>query len=76
MSCVNSNGLEEAGYCKKGASDVCCSASSEVEEVSNLHSAILKLEIMRLFHRYSINLMVCFPAARDHRSSRDENPDA
>lgn len=74
MSCDNFNGLEEAGFCKKGASDVCCSASSEVAQVSNLHSATYKL--MRLFHCYGINLTLCFPAARDRRSSRNENPDA
>lgn len=38
MSCNKVNGLGEGAICRKGDSGACCKASSEVAQVSNVHT--------------------------------------
>uniref|UniRef100_A0A3Q3IQV8 non-specific serine/threonine protein kinase n=1 Tax=Monopterus albus TaxID=43700 RepID=A0A3Q3IQV8_MONAL len=73
MDCDEDNGLEESDVCKKGESGVCCNACREVIQVYP-HSATH--ELMRTSHCCSIQPHFYFAAARDSRSSRDEDPDA
>lgn len=62
MDCDRVNGVEEADFCKKGESGVCCEASSEVLQVSHLQTQHRKLDFISalllryLTHKYLLQL--------------------
>lgn len=78
MSCDKVNGLEEADICRKGDSGRCCRASSEVAQVSILHTQHNK-SWSDQYTAHSVTVSdwrAYFAAEGDSRSSGDEDSDA